>query len=610
MRMSSRCPAILHAALLLIGADAAKAVCTPGDTYVRYVGDTATDPACTDNDIQSAINHAECPNTLIVITREHTYTAQHLDIDGKSLTLIGKPDGVSCGEQIEPVPPPTPQVAISGAGHSGDSVLYIHGDSHVTLQYLSIEGGSNLGGYGGGIHFDGTGSLVLDMSTVKNNEAGYGGGINFTGSGGAATLTLAGYNQIIGNSAANSGGGIRIDGQGYLSATHDNTLIALNHAPDGYGGGINVVGPAHADIASPGFGVGVVYLNDAQYGGGIAITSSGDDDAKVNLFSTDPSRPVRITDNSASSSGGAFYLKGNVGTIGSFTFSRAILCALDFRIENNSAAEGSAIHADYDSNPTFASGSLVVLNSCSGLPPSARRCAAGVPCNTINGNVATDTQSNATLGAAIRVGDASTLDGDRFVMQDNIGGYAIRSSGNAGDVTTTNCLLTDNQLTRQLLNAGDGTLEIGNCTLSNNAILSTDTIHAEGGLDLFDSIIDQPGNLALAYSGASAGLHVNYVLSSDTSTLPVSSSVVAGAPTFVDGVHRDYHLQITSLGVDYAPTIDVDAHDLDGLARDVDLPSLVNVWGRRDLGAYERQRTFTCGAGTGETIFCDGFEIP
>jgi predicted outer membrane repeat protein len=594
------------AGFLLFGAPAAMAVCTPGATYVRYVGDTASNPECTDNDIQSAINHTECPNTIIVITREHTYTAQHLDINNKSLTLIGKPDGVACGEQIEPIPPPSPQVAISGAGHSGDSVIYIHGDSNVTLQYLSIEGGSNLGGYGGGIHFDGTGSLVLDMTYVKNNVADYGGGINFTGSGGPATLTLAGYNQVISNSAAGSGGGIRMDGQSFLSATHDNILIALNHAPDGYGGGINIVGPAHADIASPGFGVGVVYSNDAKYGGGIAITSSGDDDAKVNLFTADSSRPVRITDNFAWSSGGAFYLKGNVGTIGSFTHSVAILCALDFHIDNNSAAEGSAIHADYDSNPTYASGGQVYLNNCGGLPPSARRCAFGVPCNTINGNVASDDQSNATLGATIRVGDASKVLGNRFAMQGNLGGYAIRSSGDAGEARVSNCLQTNNQLTRQLVNAGGGYLEINNCTLANNAILSTDTIHAEGGLTLVDSIIDQPGNLALAYSGGAPGPDIRYVLSTDVSTLPGITGIMAGAPTYVNAANGDYHLQMESLGVDYAPMIAGDDRDLDNFLRDQDLPQVINSWGGRDLGAYERQRTFACSVN--DTIFCHGFE--
>lgn len=595
--------AVPLAGLLALDAQAL-ATCVPGGAYVRYVGDTASDHQCTDDSIQAAIDNTQCPNTTIVITGEHTYTAQHLDIGGKNVTLKGTDNG--CGLFLEPPPPTSPRITISGTGHSGDSVLHIHGASDVTLQYLSIEGGNNLGGYGGGIHFEGSGSLVLDTTAVRNNLADYGGGINFTGSGGPADLILLDYSKVLGNSAASSGGGIRVDGQGRLTATRDGTLIALNHAPNGYGGGVNVVGPAQADIASPGAGIGVVYSNDAKYGGGIAITARGSDDAKVRLFTTDPSRPVRIMGNFASGSGGAFYLKGNVGTIGSFTHSKAILCALDFRIDGNAAPEGSAIHLDEDTNPTFASGGYAFLNSCGGLPASARRCAADVPCNTLNGNHAVDEQGNATLGAAIRIDDASVFDGNRFAMQGNRGGYAIRSSGLSGDANASNCLLTDNQLTRQLLNSGDGDLAIGNCTVSNNTILSTDTIHAEGGLALIDSIIDQPGNLALAYSGSPAGLHVAYVLSSDITTLPASSSVAHGAPAFVDAAHGDYHLQAASPGVDYAPTIEPDARDLDNLPRDVDLPGIPNVWGRRDLGAYERQRTFACAVS--DTVYCDGFD--
>jgi len=78
---------------------------------------------------------------------------------------------------------------------------------------------------------------------------------------------------------------------------------------------------------------------------------------------------------------------------------------------------------------------------------------------------------------------------------------------------------------------------------------------------------------------------------------------------FIDGAHRDYRLQIASLGIDYAPPTAADDRDLDNFARDVDLPTVPNVWGRRDLGAYERQRTLNCGSGTAETIFCDGFEL-
>jgi hypothetical protein len=63
---------------------------------------------------------------------------------------------------------------------------------------------------------------------------------------------------------------------------------------------------------------------------------------------------------------------------------------------------------------------------------------------------------------------------------------------------------------------------------------------------------------------------------------------------------------MTSLGVDFAPAIG--GADLDRVPHDVDLPTVPNTYGPRDLGAYEIQRTFACG--TADTVFCDGFEVP
>lgn len=323
-------PRTALAAVLLLAAIVAlplasppvRAACSPAQPHYRYVGDTASNAQCTDDTIQAAIDNATCPDTTIVITGGHTYTAQHLNINGKSLTLAGSSQGCGppgvCqpGDPCDPSPPTQPIITVSGAGHSGDSVLWIHGDSHVTLKYLTIRDGNNVSNdhstYGGGIHFDGTGTLALDTVTVMSNVAGYGGGIQFTGSGGFASLTLGPRTLIIGNTANGSGGGIRLDGQSYMSAFGDNSTIFNNKALNGYGGGLNVIGPAHADLASPGYGgIGIVSLNKAKYGGGIAITGGDDhgENGEVKLFTLDPLRPVRIDGNFASSSGGAAYLE-------------------------------------------------------------------------------------------------------------------------------------------------------------------------------------------------------------------------------------------------------------------------------------------------------------
>ncbi|HMM67600.1 MAG TPA: hypothetical protein PKC03_11730 [Dokdonella sp.] len=611
-------PACLFPVLLvplLVGPAVAMADCLP-IAYTRYVGNTATDNQCTDNDIQSAINNSTCPTTIYV-SNERAWTAQHLDINNRNLTIVGR-EG-SCGPVTCDggcVVPTAPVVVVDGAGHTGDSVMYIHGTSNVTLKYLDIRNGTNINGaantYGGGIHFDGRGSLVLDATWIRNNVARFGGGINMSGTSGFAGLTVLGGTRIENNSAANDGGGIRITDSTYMSMLYDHTLVWLNQAPNGYGGGIQVKGPAYAAIGSPGeSGLGVIYSNHARYGGGIAIQSGGSNGASadVQVFTLDPDRPVRIHGNSAELDGGAIYLKPYIGASGN---AFATLCARDFRIEDNAAAEGSAIYADSDSFLGLDDGSFVNLNridfSCSPSPPGAQRCSNGIPCNTVDGNDAVDATNTATPGATIFIKTEGALSADRFTMRGNRGGYAIRTASrySSGDHYVGNCLLAENEVTRRLLSADSGHVDIENCTIANNSILSTDTIYSGGSLTLSDSIIDQPGNLALAYAGNSSELTVNYVLSSDVSTLPPIEGVALGRPTYVNAAAGNYRLALNSLGVDFAPPVAGDDRDLDNQPHDQDLPEVGNLYGVRDLGAYERQRS--CGAA--DTIFCNGFESP
>jgi len=94
----------------------------------------------------------------------------------------------------------------------------------------------------------------------------------------------------------------------------------------------------------------------------------------------------------------------------------------------------------------------------------------------------------------------------------------------------------------------------------------------------------------------------DYVLTNDGSTLPSPPSVLVGTPDFVDLAQGDYHLAPGSLGIDFAPA--AGGVDLDGRTRDIDIPTLPNLFGPRDLGAYEAQ--LSCSRV--DTIYCDGFE--
>jgi len=578
-----------------------------------YVGDTDTssptyDAACTHNDIQTAIDDATCVyGTKIFITHEVATTGQQLNINNKNVTLIGRHFGDRCGSPpqicnpvcLPPPPPPTaPQAVIAGA--SGASVITINGTSHVTVQYLEITNpGNSAGGNGGGIDFDGSGTLTLDTSWVGNNHETYGGGVYFNGTGATtSTLSVLAHTEIFANTADGSGGGIEISGNAVLKVLQADTQINANHAPDGYGGGIDVVGPAQANIGSPNFnGFAVISGNDAKYGGGIAIRSTDNDDALVNLFTTDSTQPVGIANNTASHTGGGIYLRPNLSGP-----TDATVCAKDFRLVGNVAVEGAAIYGDLDSDilqDTWGS-TVFIGGGCSPSDSGAVACTNTALCNTVDGNETVDP----TQGSVILMQDGGYLGADRFAMRKNHVGHAIRFVGEALGAHLSDCLLAENVSSGELIYAGSGNifLDINSCTLANDQIGSSHVIHAEYYLNISNSIIDEQGTLALDFSGDAASYSANYVLSNDTSTLPGAG---LGEPSFVDESNGDYHLAPGSLGIDFSPATG-GGIDLDNNPRTYDLPSVGNVFGARDLGPYERQNLFReCGAT--DSLYCDGF---
>src|SRR5262249_17987100 len=110
---------------LLAASGTAVAVC-PASGFYRYVGDIAADGQCTDNDIQTAINNASTTcRTNILITSEHTYTTQALEIVDKSISLQGVPNGAPCNYK-----PPIcdPGVGCGGGTPTGPLVI-LHGNA-------------------------------------------------------------------------------------------------------------------------------------------------------------------------------------------------------------------------------------------------------------------------------------------------------------------------------------------------------------------------------------------------------------------------------------------------------------------------------------------------
>ncbi len=391
---------------------------------------------------------------------------------------------------------------------------------------------------------------------------------------------------------------------------------------EGYGGGLEIVGPARADIGSSGYnGLGVIYDNKALYGGGVAVFGNGNvgDDGVLRLFTTNAQSPGRIQSNTATNSGGGVFLRPNYGA-GDATF-----CAQDFRLDDNIAQEGTAIYADEDNSLDFYQGGYVALNVdahdfCVGTETTASlgavSCDAGVTCSSIDANIAEDKDSQPTAGSTILIQNVGALNAYRLTMRGNQGAHVIRAFPGSYEEELSNCLLADNQVTSDLIllqavDTYDDDLVVFNCTIANNSIVGASSVfHVQGvgdQLHLTNDIIWQPGVPSLTYDEDASFFTASYVITNSVNALPAGTGVISAEPLFVNPEGGDYHLQPSSPGVDYAPT--VGGFDLDGLPRDIDLPSIANVYGPRDIGAYERQNIFyNCGAA--DSIFCTGFEHP
>jgi len=552
------------------------------------------DAACSFSDLQQAIDASDATDfNSILVARNFTYSGQHLVIDGKIINILGGLE--ECSGEVYGAP-------IQITGRSGNSVIEIEGNSQVYLSNLDISGADLDGSHkGGGIYFGGAGSLELASVSVHDNRAGYGGGIDMSPSG-ASTLTLI-SSLIANNVASGQGGGIRLEGASVLNAD-PNTFITGNVATGqddvGFGGGIEMVGPATANINAN------LNNNTADYGGGVAALASGASDAaQVNLY-TVSANVAALYGNHATATGGGVYLKSSRdGAIAS-------LCANDFVIDANTAANGAAIYADSDGGH----GSVAYLNSPACNPPAgAVHCATGPLCNEMADNIASDAGS-----AIVIIQSNGYLASNYFAARRNQAGRLVGliADTDISGLILQDCLLADNILTSNLLwgsGAGDDSvIFVHNCTITHNQLGAGDpVIYADvTRLEITGSIIDQPQQTqSLAFTGGADNLFTQYVLTNDTSSFVSGPGILAGSPLFVDAASGDYHQQRTSAGVDVAPASISNDTDLDRNIRVVDLLDIANDFGPMDLGAYEIQTQLpppSCAVA--DTIYCNGFEDP
>ncbi|MEO7200393.1 MAG: hypothetical protein ABIY56_09285, partial [Dokdonella sp.] len=480
------------------------AMASPVEASIFKVG---SGTGCTHSTIQAAVNAANANPGLdhIIITRSVSYTQQAIKIQqAQPLTLTG--GYAACADSA----PSGARTTVNGSGGAANSVFTVEpGSAEVLFDNLYITGGDESDNYyGGGIDFTGSGNLTLNNVTLTLNTSGYGGGLSARGTGPNATVLLMGETIITSNLATQDGGGIHLRGSVTLWALEPKTAIWLNRATGlantppgvyhGYGGGMAVVAPAKAYIGSSGYGIGAINNNTARVGGGIAALTDSGNSSFVYLFTTDPTKPQKVSGNRATDVGGAFF---SDATAEQFSGPRGFIQIWDTTIENNSAPIGSIAYLVGDSSPPPFSGEqggFLTMNDVGGSgifarPAMSAACNPGVVCSVVKNNRSEDAAGNPTNSALIYGVDKArvTIDNYRFT------GNSARSLLDLADIyaaTVANTLIDNNTFTAAVLQfpEGDPNVKLNHLTITDNVIGGPGVIAHRGHVELNRSIIWQP----------------------------------------------------------------------------------------------------------------------
>ncbi len=224
------------------------------------------DPGCNFHTITEAITAAAAnpgADSINIVAEQQgtTYTEQALVINTQDLTIVGGYQ--SCGDPS----PPASTTKIIGTGNGGNSIFTIVGSSHVLLSNLFIAGVQRGSLNGGGISFDGSGTLTVAASTITGNKAGYGAGIYMHESGGSLSVLINANSVIDHNDALFDGGGIFVQ-SGALTLNGSN--FEGNTASRGGGIAIDSTNAMTTIVAGSS-----INGNIANIGGGIWSTGLG-----------------------------------------------------------------------------------------------------------------------------------------------------------------------------------------------------------------------------------------------------------------------------------------------------------------------------------------------
>ncbi|MBS0440280.1 MAG: hypothetical protein JSS33_12815 [Proteobacteria bacterium] len=539
-----------------------------------------TGSGCTHSTISAALTAAHDSGGIatVRITRSLAYSGQALIVNAtQELTIEG---GYATCDQASP---DTTNTVISASGSTSGHVFNIFASTSVVIHLRRLEIRDGLGAgpgiSGGGIYFAGDGVLEITDSLVTNNTSAYGGGIAAYGTGTNAALKI-GANTIISHNSAGLGGGVYAkDIQVSMMAA--GSSILLNQAPgsnsaNGYGGGLYLEAddqPLYAFIGSGAPLFGAIYGNTAQYGGGVAVKSTGSNTAELQLFATDPNLPAYVGFNSASVKGGGIYA----------TNAKANVRAWNAVLDNNLAPNGAAAY--------MASSSKLYVNYAE-MPAAAVACPVGTACARITNNYADGNPGSIIYGESgttIQFGDPPET-----VLADARGGAMILGNtgtsvfGGSANTAIYRSVVGSNTTSQEVIKVSDKPLYLVDSTIAGNTIGSGSAIvrAANSDVTIQRSILWQPGSTSLSQSGGS--LTVQTSDASENTSLGGILAAETYDPRFVDPAHNDYSLRAGSVLIDYASVYATNDRDAVGNRRNVDLPNR-DFYGKRDIGALERQ---------------------
>ncbi len=357
--------------------------------------------------------------------------------------------------------------------------IYFNGGGSLSLDTLTISGNSTTGtttNHGGGIYFAGTATLTFNNvpSILNNSAGGAGGGMYYASS---AALTITGMTFSGNSSAVANGAGLHINNSGNVSIS--NSFFNANTVGAGVAlanmsatatvsitntqamNNLNGSGISYSGAGSMTISGGEVSGNKkAGSGVGIAITSTGDGTTTFNLSGFD------ITNNKATgngSCGGGIYFNG------SGSLSLDTLTISDNGTTGNTTNYGGGIYFAGTATLTFINIPTISNNSASTGSGGGMYYASSAAL-TITGMTFSGNSSAVANGAGLHINNSGNVSiSNSFFNANTVGaGVALANMSATATVSITNTQAMDNLNGSGISYSGAGSMSISGGEVSGN----------------------------------------------------------------------------------------------------------------------------------------------